>query len=186
MDKNLISKKIEKLNENGKTLVFVVTGNNSTGKTTTSMQLIRDFPIYQYVSLGIFSKLIRFFRPELTSDDLENFNGNIPSRLFRNMLDFVIDHYSDKGVNTVIDGVQIDTKKLTDNTKVTGGVILKAPIEIAVERGNYPKTHFKRKLQKDQMKSISYTETEKFKVIENNGNFEDTYTEILKHLEKLL
>ncbi|MBN1169165.1 hypothetical protein JXA63_04720 [Candidatus Woesebacteria bacterium] len=181
-----INEKIDSINKGGKAVIFVVTGNNSSGKTTITLRLLKDIKFYQSINLGLASKIIRYFRNDLIVDDLENFDGDSASNLFKNMVDFIINSYQETGVNIVIDGVQIDTDGLHNNKRVIGGVILTVKPEKAMERGDNSKTHFKRKLSKKGLKNVNYYPNEKFQLIDNNNSIEDTYCAILNHLDRLL
>jgi len=181
-----INKKIDMINKRGKAIIFLVAGNNSSGKTTITLELLRHLNFYQSINLGLASKIIRHFRRDLAIDDLENFDGDEASNLFRNMVDFIVDSYQNTGVNIIIEGVQIDTEALSENSSVTGGIILDIDPQKATERGNKPKTHFKRDLAKKGLKKVTYVPNNKFKRVNNNGSIADTYKAVLKHLDKLL
>lgn len=179
-----IKRNINKLNKIGVPIIFLVTGNNSCGKTTFSRSLIRNFNFSQTVNLGIISKLIRFFKPEINCSNLENFSNKEIEILFKNLTDFIINHYSEKGVNLIIEGVQLDTLHLEKNKQVTGGIILDVEKEISISRGQNPDTRFKRSLKK--IKNRTYFETEKFKIIDNNKNIHTSFRRVLNHLNCLL
>lgn len=183
---NIINTRIKELNKYDVPAIFIITGNNSTGKTTFTKKLIQKIDFYQSVNLGIISKMIRFFDPAITPSELENFNGNKASLVFKKLVDFMVEFYSNTGVNIIIEGVQIDTRQLLKNKKVLGGVILKVTPGLACQRGNDPETHFKRSLKEHQLKKVHYMENERFKLIDNNGDIEKTFGEILLHLDTLL
>jgi hypothetical protein len=178
-----LNKKIALLNSLGVPVVFIVTGNNSSGKTTFTRKLIQEIRFYQSINLGLASKLIRFFKPKLDVDKLENFKDPKIAKVFDDLTDFISAHYYQTGVNTIIEGVQIDTQKFLDNESVIGGVILDVPEHVALSRGRYPETHFKRKL--DRLTNIEYIQNEKFARI-SNERLGDTFDQVIDHLNKLV
>jgi len=94
-------------------VIFMVAGNNSSGKTVVTKKLIQILPFYQSVNLGLASKMIRYFRPDIDSTELENFDGNEASKIFNDLLDFMVESYAKTGVNVIFDGVQISNKSLS-------------------------------------------------------------------------
>lgn len=94
-------------------MIFMVAGNNSSGKTVVTKKLIQILPFYQSVNLGLASKMIRYFRPDIDSTELENFDGNEASKIFNDLLDFMVESYAKTGVNVIFDGVQISNKSLS-------------------------------------------------------------------------
>ncbi|GIW59211.1 MAG: hypothetical protein KatS3mg087_0277 [Patescibacteria group bacterium] len=181
-----IDEKIKKLNDLGLPVIFIVTGNNSAGKTTFTKKLLQNFDFYQSINLGIISKMIRFFRPDIDSSELENFDGNEASKIFKDLLDFIIDTYVKTGVNIVVEGVQIDTDELEKNDFILGGVVLEVDTNIAMKRGDKPATHFSRSIQEHHLKQVHYISNAKFKIVNNNGNSEQTFEEIMLHLNNIL
>lgn len=181
-----INDKIKKLNQKGAPVIFFVTGNNSTGKTALTKEVIKKYDFYQSVNLGIISKLLRFFRPDIPVNQLENFEHNEANIIFNKAIDFMIDSYDSTGVNAIFDGVQTDTQYLASNEKVIGGVILDVEEEIIYVRGEYPNTHFKRSIKEHGIKNVKYHQNKKFKLIQNNGNFQETLLKTEAHLENLL
>ncbi len=181
-----INKKIKQLNLTGKPVIFIVTGNNSAGKTTICRKLIQDFDFYQSINLGVVSKMIRYFRPDINSSSLENFDGNEATSIFKNLVRVIIGAYSGTGVNLIIDGVQIDTKEMLKENRVIGVVVLKISPTLSVYRGNKPDTHFKRQLSRLDLKHIKYWANSKFKIVNNEGRLDNTYHEVIIHLNGLL
>jgi len=181
-----INEQINQLNQEGKAVVFIITGNNSAGKTALTLKLLKNLYFYQSINLGLASKIIRFFREDLAVNDLENFNGGKASDIFRRIVDFIAQSYQETGVNIIIDGVQIDTERLLESPNIIGGVILVVDEAIAVKRGENPETHFKRKISEKGLKNIEYFENRKFRKVNNNGNIERTYQETIDYLQKLL
>lgn len=181
-----INRKINVLNKKGYPVIFMITGNNSSGKTKLTNQLIKDLNFYQTINLGLASKLVRYFRPDIDATHLENFNGNEASRIFKDLIEFIVDSYTKTGVNVIIEGVQIDTEKYSKDSRILGGVILGVDESTAVERGNMPETHFLRKLDIKDLKQISYEDNALFQRIDNNNSFEEAYKAVLSHIGKLL
>lgn len=62
---DLINRKIQYLNKKGVPVIFMVTGNNSSGKTRLTNELIKTLDFYQTINLGLASKLVRYFRPDI-------------------------------------------------------------------------------------------------------------------------
>ena len=181
-----IESKISELNKHGIPAIFIVCGNNSTGKTIITKKLIQNLNFYQSINLGLASKMIRFFRPDFDISELENFNGNEASNIFKKLVIFIIESYTKSGVNVIIEGVQIDTNELLKNNNVLGGVILKIDSTTAAERGTRPETHFNRIIRKDQLKKIHYYENSKFRIVRNEGTIEETFDQVVTHLNNLL
>lgn len=184
MDK--INRKINDLNKKGFPVIFMITGNNSSGKTKLTNQLIKDLDFYQTINLGLASKLVRYFRPDIDASQLENFNGNEATKIFNDLIEFIVDSYTKTGVNVIIEGVQIDTSKYSEDSRILGGVILEVDESTAVERGKMPETHFLRKLNIKDLKRISYEDNALFQRIDNNNSFEEAYKAVLSHIDKLL
>ena len=181
-----INQKIHYLNKKGFPVIFMITGNNSAGKTRLAKELIKNLDFYQTINLGLASKLVRYFRPDIDVSNLENLNGNEAAEIFKDLVGFIIDFYSKTGVNVIIEGVQIDTIKFSKDYPILGGVILEVSEKLAIQRGNHPETHFLRKLERKDLKRIAYEETTLFRKINNDGNFDDTYKVTLDHINKLL
>lgn len=179
-----VTHQMQELNNRGAPVIFMVTGNNSVGKTRITKQLICELPFYQSINLGLASKMIRFFRPDIDVNELENFDHNVASELFKRMTDFMVNSYQSTGVNVIFDGVQIDPEYLLGNDNVLGGVILSVTNEIAIQRGQNPETHFNRAI--DHLKQVEYTPNRKFQIVENGGKIEDTMIAVRKHLNRLL
>lgn len=180
-----INKKIILLNSLGVPVVLLVTGNNAAGKTRISKALFRELNLYHHINLGIISKMIRYFRPELTPDSLENF-GEQANQTFLELINLIIEHYFTVGVNIVIEGVQINPRDYVTNPKVLGGIILDAADETLVQRGRFPETHFKREINYNELHREVYEENEKFKKLNNNKTIEDTLEAALEHINILL
>lgn len=183
---DLINRKIQYLNKKGVPVIFMVTGNNSSGKTRLTNELIKTLDFYQTINLGLASKLVRYFRPDIDASHLENFNGNDATKIFNDLIELIIDSYSNTGVNVIIEGVQIDTAKHSKDPRILGGVILEVDQSKAIQRGINPETHFLRKLKKKDLKRIKYEENTLFRKIDNNNSFADTYKTALDHIGKLL
>jgi hypothetical protein len=164
-------------------VIFLITGNNCSGKTTMARRLTRELPFSQSVNLGLVSKLIRFFLPEIPHE-AENFDHPIPVDLFPRIVDFMVNSYYDTGVNVIIEGVQIDPQRLLDNDYAIGGAILVAPEPVLLARGEYPETHFKRKIR--TLSNVVYLPNRKFAAIDNSGCFDDTFAQVVMHLETLV
>lgn len=179
-----VTSQMQELNSRGESVIFMVTGNNSAGKTRITKQLICELPFFQSINLGLASKMIRFFRPDLDASELENFDHNEASELFKRMTDFMVNSYQSTGVNVIFDGVQIDPEDLFDNDNVLGGVILGVPKDVAIQRGQNPETHFNRAI--DHLKHVEYIPNRKFQLVENDGNIEDTMLAVREHLNALL
>ncbi len=181
-----INGKIKQLNRLGKPAIFVVTGNNSSGKTTITRKLIRDYNFYQSINLGVASKMVRFFRPDINSTELENFEGKKSSDIFMGLIEIIINSYTNSGVNIIIDGVQVNTHRLFNNPKVLGGVILEIKPSLAIKRGNKSKTHFNRVLTINKLKHITYEANKKYILINNEAKISNTYRNVVLHLDYLL
>lgn len=181
-----IESKISKLNKLGIPAIFIVCGNNSTGKTVIARKLIQNVNFYQSINLGLASKMIRFFRPDFDISELENFNGNRASDIFKKLVIFIIESYAKSGVNVIIEGVQIGTKELLKNNNVLGGVILTVNSTTLIKRGVRPETHFNRVIRKDHLKKVHCLENSKFKIVKNEGTIEETFGQVVSHLNKLL
>jgi len=188
-DQSLIKKinlEIIEYNKKGKPVIFVICGKNCSGKTVLSCSLLKKIDFYQSVNLGIISKMIRFFKKDILSEEFENFNGNRASNIFKNLVDFIIDCYAKTGVNIIIEGVQIDTESVQKNEKVLGGVILDIKPALLEKRGEKPETHFKRSTENSRIKTVKYIPTSKFILVDNNGRFKNTVDKTLYHLDYLL
>lgn len=181
--KTRVTKKMLLLNRRGVPVIFMITGNNSAGKTVVTKKLIQILPFSQSVNMGLASKMIRYFRPDIDNTELENFNGNEASRIFDNLLDFMIESYAKTGVNVIFDGVQINNKSLLSRS-VTGGVFLDVDKDLLLDRGNKPETHFNRVIRK--LKKVKYVSSDKFIKIDNNGSMDETLTNVLRALDQLL
>lgn len=181
-----INIRIRDLNESDTPVIFFIAGNYSTGKTFFAKELIKNLDFYQTINFGTITKIIRFFKPEINMLPSNNkfFFKDEWKNLFNKILENLISSYFENGVNTIFEGVQVDTNFLLDNPKVTGGVILNTELSITYTRGKKPRSHFKRKI--NDLKNIEYKENDKFKFIDNNGTKENTFQEILYYLENLL
>lgn len=181
-----INARIKRLNQAGIPIIFVVTGNNSVGKTTLSKELIKRLYFYQSVNLGLASKLIRFLKPNAKHSSLENFKDSSSKKFFKRFIDFVVNSYNETGVNLIIEGVQVDTGYFFDNNTILGGVILDVSKGNVIQRGTYPNTHFKRKIKTEDISHFTYKPNGKFAVVDNNGSLKSTYGATLEHLSQLL
>lgn len=181
-----LNKKIEDVNALGVPLIFCITGTNSSGKTIITKKLITLLNFYQVFNLGAVSKIIRIIRPTEEHSFLENFSSSSANDFYRDVVEFNINHYADTGVNLLIEGVQIDTKYLSELPNLFGGVILDVTKDIAITRGRNPKTHFKRVIKENEFQQFSYPETEKFKLVDNTKTLDNTLTAIFQHLNDLL
>jgi cytidylate kinase len=182
---NRVNKKIKLLNTHGIPFVFIVTGNNSSGKTVISKKLFQNLNFYHHINLGIVSKMIRYFRPDLESDKLENFSKE-SNKTFTELIDLIIDHYFNVGVNIIIEGVQFNTAQCLVDNRITGGIILDIPKPLSVERGLFPETHFLRKIRLKDMSELEYESNEKFKKINNEQTVDRTLELTYKHIDSLL
>lgn len=181
-----INSKIRELNKKGIPVIFFITGNYSTGKTFFTKKLFKSLAFYQTVNLGIVTKVVRFFRPDINMFPSNNkfFANEEWNNLFNKIIDNLISSYVENGVNVIFEGVQVDTDFLSSKPQVTGGIILHTDLATAKTRGKNPSTHFKRKVS--DLKSIKYSENEKFKIVNNNQNKEDTFEQVLRHLDRLI
>ncbi len=182
---------MNRLNIVGSPVIFFVTGLNWTWKTVLTKELLRHFNFYQTYNLGLISKTIKYFRPDLNIDSIDNFNDkDTVMSIFTELIELQIISYYQTGVNVIFEGVQIDTQALAQMSKVTWGIILTSNQKIALERWNKPETHFKRELCAEDLldikESMEYQENGKFLVVNNDGVLNETLKLILDHLEKLL
>ena len=181
-----INNKINKLNSLGFAVIFMIGGNNSSGKSTVSKQLLCNCSFIQSVNLGVISKMIRCFRKDFLVSSIENFNEATVQSLFDRIIDFFANHYYCAGVNTIFEGVQINSRYLSKNKFVTGGVLLDVSKETAIRRGNFPNTHFKRKLAQSDVVKLVFNEDLKFKVVDNEHDLPHTMSTVYEHLNYLL
>ncbi len=182
---------IKELNSKNIPVIFFITGTNSVGKTVFTKFLLQKINFYQSYNLGLISKTLNYFRPDLNKDSIDNFYSNTDIlKIFTDLIKNQTDSYYTNGVNAIFEGVQIDTLKLSSNSKVLGGVILSVNDNLAVSRGSKPPTHFNRVVSLKDIeavkKTIDYIESDKFIKINNNDSFDSTSAQILNHLEKLL
>lgn len=178
-----VEDRILRLNEHKHAAIFMVTGINSAGKTTFTRRLLSELPFYQSANLGVVSKMIRLLRPDIPVTELENFDGNEASRIFRDAQRLMIDSYFDTGVNTLFDGVQIDPVDFAQHPHVLGGVVLNVPERLLLERGNHPDTHFNRGLKRVPTANYQTDLEGKFAMIDNTGTKDETFIQILRHLD---
>jgi len=181
-----INNKINKLNSFGFAVIFMIGGNNSSGKSTVSKELLCNCSFIQSVNLGIISKMIRCFRKDFLVSKIENFNGDAVQDLFDKIIDFFADHYYEAGVNTIFEGVQINSRYLSKNKFVIGGVLLNVSKDTAIHRGSFPNTHFKRKLELSDVVKLEFNEDLKFKVVDNEKKLLQTMNTVYEHLDYLL
>ena len=66
------------------------------------------------------------------------------------------------------------------------GVVLEVDADVAMKRGDKPNTHFNRSIQAHHLKQVSYVSNIKFKTVINNGNSDQTFDEIMLHLNDIL
>lgn len=162
-----LHKSIIELNSKGKAFVICITGESSSGKTSVSKYLYSKYPFYQYISLGLISKALRFALP-LSKKNFEMGDNKFVNEKINEFLYECISYYGEKGVNTIIDGVQCDTEYLSKNPYLSGGIIIQAPIESRKKWSARPETHFNRQQDDNTLNSkISYIPTEKFVFLEN-------------------
>lgn len=171
---------IKTINKKGYPVIFIVTGNNSSGKTTVTRLLLQRLPFYQTINLGLVSKIIRFFRKDLHVNELENFESKEANHLFEQIIDFIIDHYFDKGVNIILEGVQINTEKLLPNNRLIGGIILRVDDFNRITRNKTSLTHKIRSKTPNLIENITYIPNRKFEIVDNNGLIDDTYSCVLR------
>lgn len=181
-----VNSKISLANASDHAIIFMIGGINSSGKSTIAKNLFSLCDFYQSINLGIISKMIRFFGKDTQVSNIENFAHPETKALFDRIISFFAKHYFDTGVNALFEGVQIDPTYLLSNKTVLGGVILEVPREIAIVRGQCPKTHFKRNLEINDLPEFFYLENRKFKVISNSSDVDYTTFQALAHLESLL
>lgn len=185
--KQELSDKITLLNELGYAVAFVVTGHNGSGKTTIAKRLLSDLPFYQTFNLGVVTKTLRYTQQTLTVTPLENFKDPDVNTEFTEIIRFAISEYQINGVNLVVDGVQVDTQALSQDSNIIGGVILEVDSAELYRRNDSPATHFNRRLSiTHPSDNLTYTKTNHFKPIANNGSIEETYDRVTKHLSNLL
>lgn len=188
MNKTRINQKIKKLNQAGIPAIFLVTGNNSSGKTIITKNLIRDLNFHQTINLGLISKTIRFLQPNFKSDKFDNFNGVGTHVIFDDIISNMISSYWKTGVNAIIEGVQVNTQKFSLDERILGGIVLSVRLDRTLKRDQKPETHFNRIITGKSMKRINYiiNKNNKFKIIDNNGSIENSLNVTIKHLEQLL
>lgn len=188
MIKTRINQKIKRLNQAGIPAIFIITGNNSSGKTVIAKKLIRDVDFHQTINLGLISKTLRFLEPNFKSDELDNFNGAGAQTTFDNIIGNMISSYCKTGVNAIIEGVQINTQEFSLDERILGGIVLSVEYDRAIERGQKPETHFNRAITSESMKKMNYiiNKSDKFKIIDNNGSIEDSFNATIEYLEHLL
>lgn len=182
-----IALKMHELNGLGVAVIYAVTGGNGTGKTHLSKQLLTRLPFHQSFNLGTVTKTIRCLSEEKEVTILENFKNKKIETLFSHIIQYAAQEYQKNGVNILIDGVQIDTPFLQADENILGGTILDVSELIKLQRNDKPSTHFKRTLAIHAETDIrQYTENDKYVIIHNDGDFADTYLQVLTHLELLL
>jgi Ni2+-binding GTPase involved in maturation of urease and hydrogenase len=182
-----IALKMKQLNDDGKAVIFVIAGANGAGKTRLCREVLTKLPFYQSFNLGLITKTIRCLTDMQEVSMLENFESENAERIFTRVIQYSCKEYQKNGVNLVIEGVQIDCKTLQDDENILGGVVLEVKDSIKNERNNRPDTHFKRKLEVDSGVDMpTYRTNDHFVMINNDGNFIQTYTNVLGTLEGLL
>ncbi len=188
LSKLLVSKvniKIKRLNNLNIPVLFFITGYNSCGKTLLAKRMLQECNFYQSVNLGLVSKTIRHLRTDIKLDTLDNNKKTLS--LYTELIISMANSYFDTGVNVIFEGVQCDTHALALGDIFLGGVVLNVDTQIAIQRGNCTKTHFKRKIQETDYNPFEYETNIKFIQIENtNQNLEMTFIDVLRHLDFLL
>lgn len=184
---NVITRKINDLNSNGIAVIFAISGGNGTGKTRLSKEILTKLAFHQSFNLGLITKTIRCLTDTNGVTILENFRNAKVDGLFSHIIQYSCAEYQRNGVNVLIDGVQIDTVKLNDDSNILGGVVLEVSNDIKLRRNDKPTTHFKRKLTIHSQTDVRrYAENERFKSINNDGDFDNLYQSVLNWLENLL
>ena len=182
-----ITSKINELNNLGIAAMFVVTGANGTGKTHLAKRLLTELPFHQSFNLGLITKTIRFLTDSKDVTVLENFRNERVDVLFTHIIKYSCSEYQRNGVNVLIDGVQIDTVALNDDSNILGGIILDVNDQEKLLRNDKPTTHFKRKLAIHSATDVRrYIENDTFKIIRNDGDFQETYYLALEWIEYLV
>lgn len=179
--------KMAELNRRDVAVIFAVTGGNGTGKTHLAKQLLTNLPFHQSFNLGQVTKTIRCLTDMNDVTMLENFRDARADALFLRVIQYSSREYQRNGVNVLIDGVQIDSEALRDDTAILGGIILDVAKPIRLQRNDRPTTHFKRTLAvQSDTDTPEYVENDDFRIIDNNGSFNETYYAALEWLDTLL
>lgn len=182
-----IMTKMAELNRRDFAVIFAVTGGNGTGKTHLAKRLLANLPFHQSFNLGLVTKTIRCLTDMNDVTMLENFRDVRADALFLRVIQYSCDEYQRNGVNVLIDGVQIDSEVLGDDTAILGGIILNVAKPIRLQRNDRPTTHFKRTLVvQSEADMPHYVENEGFRAIDNSGSFDETYRATLEWLDRLL
>lgn len=176
---------VNDLNRKGNAVIVCITGASSSGKTMISKYLYSKYPFYQYISLGLISKALRYSL-SLGRENFEIGSNKFVNKKINEFLYECITYYGEKGVNTIIDGIQCDTEYLSKNPYLSAGIIINTPLETRQKWGMTPQTHFKRNQEKKALENqLVYRDTEKFVII-NNGEGVQVCTEIENILVQLL
>lgn len=183
----VISLHMEELNSRGYAVIFAITGENGTGKTHFAKKILTRLPFYQSFNLGLITKTIRCLTDMNDITMLENFRDLKVDQLFSRIIQYACAEYQKNGVNVLIDGVQIDSVELNNDSNILGGVILEVSHDAKRVRNDKPTTHFKRKLEIHAATDVRrYMSNEGFLIVDNNGDFMETYDNILRKLNQLL
>ena len=186
IEKTILSK-INELNDLGVAAIFSVTGGNGTGKTHMAKYMLTYLLFHQSFNLGLVTKTIRCLTDAGDVTVLENFRNESIDKIFTHIIQYSCSEYQNNGVNVLIDGVQIDTVALREDSSILGGVILDVSVPKRIHRNNKPSTHFKRKLAIHSTTDVRrYFDNDKFKTINNDGDFLETYQAVLEQLDYLL
>lgn len=171
----------------GEAVIWIITGNRFSGKTTMATRLFRDIKLFnQYIGLGAIGKTIEYYSGIKDGYERKSITN---LEVFTKVLNSCIDRAYENGVNTIIEGVQIDTIALSKNNKLLGGVILSIPTSTKLKRGKNMKTRFKVVLKPSDINKREdwfYKENDKFKTINNSVKQDYCYGEILKELLEVL
>lgn len=184
-----VSSLIYQLNSLGEPVIFLVTGINGSGKTLVSHKLLRLFPFYQVFSLGTVTRTLKESgklaenNSILVTDRLDN---SPDWTMYERTVLSAVNHYHAQGVNTLIEGVQINTAELTMLDQLMGGVILSAASEVIARRSVDGSTRLHRKLSPEDLPRVDYRANKKFMLIDNNGTLDETLAKVIRHLDNLL
>lgn len=181
-----IKNKIIKLNLGGRPAIFCVTGVNGAGKTRFTKALITHLPFYQAINMGLFTKTLQYFSRDLHFDAMGNISTSEKNELYQKFIRFVAQEYTKVGVNSIIEGVQIDPSQLSVDMHILGGVILETDDPVIMDRGDHPDSHFLRIMLPDDIHHRRYEINDKFFCVNNNNDFESAFNQCLIGLERLL
>jgi hypothetical protein len=186
MDLDDLGLRMRLLNDRGMAVIFIITGPNGSGKTVLTKRLLTALPFHQTFNLGAITKTIRYMFHDAETTRLENFKNDKTTSLFTPIVQFACAEYQRNGVNVIIDGVQIDTSSEQWSEIVTGGAILEVSDAMKVQRNNKPETHFNRSMELHLTNDCSYSPSDIFRIINNNGSIDSAFNDILAVLSECL